>query len=105
MSLDPNLGPPSAPRPVDPLSAPRDESTRPQRAQESGGPAFQALLDALQARAQALDEESERVEGPDELGRAVESARETLEDALGLRDQLLEALHRARLSGKRPADG
>lgn len=105
MSLDPHLGPPSSPRPIDPLSAPREEQARSKRIEESAGPAFQALLESLLARAQALDEESERVEGPDELGRAVESARETLEDALSLRDRLLEALHRARLSGEPPSQG
>jgi len=55
------------------------------------GVEFRALLERLQARAHDLADESSRVQSPDELGRAVDTARASLKEALSLKDRLLEA--------------
>ncbi|MEM7518029.1 MAG: hypothetical protein AAF368_14045 [Planctomycetota bacterium] len=57
--------------------------------QDSTTPAFQVLLERLQAQASALRDT--KLDGPEELSGAVDTAGETLRDALELRDQLLEA--------------
>ena len=57
----------------------------------TGGPAFQALLEKLQAQARTLQGASEEIVGPEDLSGAIGRAEETLRDALSLSDQLLEA--------------
>ena len=64
----------------------------------TGGPAFHALLEKLQQSARSLSADSENVDKPDELSGAVDRARSTLNDALSLSDQLLEAYRQAGLS-------
>lgn len=54
-------------------------------------PSFQVLLERLQQSASALERESASVEEPDELAGAVDRARESLQDALTLKEELLEA--------------
>jgi len=72
-----------------PASAPKTRET---------GPAFHVLLEKLQQQAQSLHEEAEAVDKPEDLSSAVDRARVSLNDALSLSDQLLEAyretLHR-----------
>jgi len=65
----------------------------------TGGPAFRALLAELQERATALHESSQDVADPAELKGAVDAARATLQDALSLGDQVLEAYRSARATG------
>ena len=55
------------------------------------GPAFNVLLERLQARAQELEQTSADVNDPKQLAGAVDSARASLEDALSLSDRILEA--------------
>jgi hypothetical protein len=62
---------------------------------ERGGPAFQALLERLQQQAQSLSRDTEAVARPEDLSGAVDRARATLDDALSLSDQLLEAYREA----------
>lgn len=62
---------------------------------EGAGTAFKALLDRLQQQAQTLSADSEAVEKPEDLSGAVGRARATLDDALSLSDQLLEAYREA----------
>jgi len=64
--------------------------------------AFQVLLEKLQAQARRLHGVSEAIAGPEDLPGAIDSARETLRDALSLSDQLLEAYRQSLLAG---ADG
>ena len=60
------------------------------------GPAFEALLERLEARAAELQEKSKTLAGPAELPGAVDTARVSLEEALQLGRELLEAYHAAR---------
>lgn len=57
-----------------------------------GGYAFQALLDKLRSDAQLLEDQSERNLDPKELAGAVDRAHASLQDALSLSEQILEAL-------------
>jgi hypothetical protein len=59
-------------------------------------PAFEALLSRLEARATELEEKSKALSGPAELPGAVDTARVSLEEALHLGRELLEAYHAAR---------
>jgi hypothetical protein len=60
-----------------------------------GGVKFQAMLEDLRAQAGAL--QSQEVQSAADLPGAVDAARQTLEQALSLGDQLLEAYHQASL--------
>ena len=56
------------------------------------GPAFQALLERLQQQASQLEHEARTIQDdPQDLKGAVGHARASLQDALSLGDQLLEA--------------
>jgi len=63
----------------------------PQGDSTASGPAFEVLLEKLEAHARELRDDSGSVESPAELAGAVDRARASLEDALTLSDQLLEA--------------
>ncbi len=63
---------------------------------KSEGVAFKALLEKLEERARALEETTKTVDDATNLAGAVEGARASLEDALSLSDQLLEAYREAR---------
>ncbi len=85
------------PRPIGPGET---TSAKPTRAPENqteprDGPAFKALLEKLQQQAQSLHRESETIARPEELSDAVDLARSSLNDALSLSDQLLEAFREA----------
>ena len=89
--------------PIDPLlrglqAVPNaDKATKPKGAGPTDGtqPSFQVLLERLQESASALERESVSVEEPDELAGAVDRARESLQDALTLKEELLEAWRQA----------
>jgi flagellar hook-basal body complex protein FliE len=68
-------------------------------AADRGGPAFQALLEKLQAQARSLQHDSETVAKPEELNDAVVRARSSLSEALSLSDRLLEAYREAAQRG------
>ena len=61
-------------------------------------PAFEALLERLTSRAAELEEKSKTLDAPDELPGAVDAARASLEDALQLGSELLEAYRASRSS-------
>tara|TARA_R110002126_G_scaffold67964_4_gene171877 strand:- start:9789 stop:10094 length:306 start_codon:yes stop_codon:yes gene_type:complete len=61
----------------------------------SGGPAFHALLEKLEGHTRDLRSASENLEGPGGLAGAVDRSRASIEDALSLHDQLLEAYRAA----------
>lgn len=63
--------------------------------EQSASVEFRAMLERLETRASDLAAKTEQVDGPDQLGRAVDSARASLEEALTLKDQLLEAYRQA----------
>jgi len=71
-------------------SAPRSSEAR------SAGPAFEVLLERLEKRAAELDEKSKTLSGPADLSGALDTARVSLEEALHLGEELLEAYHAAR---------
>lgn len=72
-------------------------------AAEAGGFEFRLLLERLETRASDLAQATRAVDSPDELGRAVDTARASLEEALSLKDQLLEAYRQAeRQNGEHP---
>jgi hypothetical protein len=68
---------------------------------EGGSPAFRALLESLEAR--AADLRAKPADSPDDLAGAVDRARASLEDALDLKDRLLEAYRADRT--RRGGDG
>ena len=66
---------------------------------DTGGPAFQALLEKLEGQARGLESASRTVDGPHKLAGAVDQAKESYRGALELRDRLLEAFRAAQQSG------
>jgi hypothetical protein len=64
----------------------------------AANPAFQALLEDLDSRAQSLAQRSDAELDAGALPKAVEDARVSLEQALELKQQLLEAWRASRLS-------
>lgn len=90
-------------------TGPASGETRSKPTQESNAPAFHALLEKLQAKAQELETARESVERPEDLAKAVDRAQDSLEAALSFGDQLLEAyrerLHRPEGSAGGDAGG
>lgn len=74
-------------------------------ADSAQGAAFKALLEKLEGQARDLALASEQVDGPVELAGAVDNAKNSLEDALSLSDQLLEAYRASRHEGDAPGQG
>ncbi len=68
----------------------------------SGGPAFKALLDRLEQKAESLRLSAETIQGPEKLAGAMDDARASLEDALSLGDQLLESFRKAQQDASAP---
>lgn len=62
-----------------------------QVARQSDSPAFRVLLERLQQQANQIESESRNLDDPRALADAVDIARASLDDALSLSDQLLEA--------------
>lgn len=69
----------------------RPAAGRPTVDTESASPAFHVLLDRLEEQARSLTERSEALDRPEKLAGAVDAARDSLESALSLGDQLVEA--------------
>ena len=63
----------------------------PKSSEGTGGPAFRALLDQLSEQTRQLKEEGDKLSAPAELASVVDRARASIDDALSLSDQLLEA--------------
>jgi len=59
------------------------------------GPAFEALLERLTTRAAELEEKSKTLNEPEDLPGALDAARSSLEDALALGGELIEAYRAA----------
>ena len=73
-------------------SRPADEARKTSQAgDDAGTPAFRVLLDRLSESAQELRQQAAGLSKPEHLAGAVDSARESLNEALSLGDQLLEA--------------
>ncbi len=79
-----NLNGPGALQPGAPARSTRGASA-------DTSPAFEALLERLTARAAELDVKSRALARPEDLPGAVDAARASLEDALTLGEQLLDA--------------
>jgi hypothetical protein len=77
--------------PVQPVATPIAKTDANQ-----GGPAFRALLDELEAKARELQDRSKSLDGPADLAGAARGAKATFDDALSIRDRLLEAYREAR---------
>jgi hypothetical protein len=84
--------------PSDPSEVVRATTAGPAREARAarGGPAFEALLERLEARAAELEEKSNTLAEPEQLPEAVDAARASLEEALRLGEELLEAYRAAR---------
>ena len=91
---------------IDPASAAGAGKAKKTSDPESSA-AFRALLDSLAQKAANLDETSQSLGAPDELASAVDDARKSLEDAMSLGDQLLEAYRANQVSdpSKKDAEG
>ena len=63
---------------------------------DESGAAFRALLERLEERTRELEEQSQSVKDASGLAGAVDTARASLEEAVSLSDQLLEAYREAR---------
>jgi len=83
--VDPILIPNSGAPDVGPAGA------QPAARAEEGGAAFRALLEQLAERARELEKTSAKAVDAAELAGAVEEAHESLQDALSLSAQLIEA--------------
>ncbi len=81
-----------------PIRGVEPATQKPATAPEAG-PAFRVLLEQLEQQAQGLTRASEGLDEPKELAGAVDRARATLDDALSLGDQLLEAFRAANQLG------
>ncbi len=66
-------------------STPRAGTTQP------AAPAFEALLERLTTRAAELEQKTKTLSAPEQLPGALDAARSSLEDALTLGEELLEA--------------
>ena len=64
-------------------------------ADTGGGVAFKALLERLEQDARSLESETKNVEDPTALADATRRAHASLQDALSIGDQLLEAYRQA----------
>lgn len=64
-------------------------------ARQTDGAAFRALLDQLQEKTRQIRQDGEELSEPAELAGAVDRARASIDDALSLSDQLLEAYRAA----------
>jgi hypothetical protein len=92
---------------IPPSSSDRIRPAQPARPDAVAGsrpasPAFEALLERLTARAAELEDRSHSLESPAQLPEAVDAARASLEDALTLGEQLLEAYRAAEQAGGSP---
>jgi len=94
LAQTPDVRPSQAPRRSD-LAGEAREST----------PAFEALLEQLEQRAQRLRDREGEVNDPAGLSGAVDDARASLEDALSLGDRLLEAYRQASRNQTSPTEG
>lgn len=74
--------------------APRSASPDPAQSAAAGA-AFRALLERLEQSARELDEASDKIEDPRELGEAVQNARASVEEAVIAGGDLLEAYRAA----------
>jgi len=70
-----------------------------------GGIRFQAMLERIEARARELSAASSDAIQPEDLAGAVDRARESLEDVLTLKEQLLEAYRQAQSQHPEGGDG
>lgn len=77
-------------------------NAKPVRTETGQGAAFKALLEQLADRAKALEESSTKPMKADDLAGAVDRAHESLQDALALSGQLIEA-YRASVKTKNGA--
>jgi flagellar hook-basal body complex protein FliE len=75
---------------VQPGAKPTAKSALPE-----SGVAFRALLDELELKARDLQQQSRSLERPEDLADAVQGAKASLDDALSIRDRLLEAFRQA----------
>jgi hypothetical protein len=82
--IQPNSG-------LNPLAESAGRASAKPAAASGNGPAFEALLEKLQAQAEGLRQKSEELSEPSQLASAVDMARSSLDDALSLSQQLLEA--------------
>lgn len=70
--------------------------SRPRAASPGAAANFEALLESLERKAQALDAKARAELAPEELAQAVDEAKSSLEDALALQQRLLEAWRQSR---------
>lgn len=96
MTHDPSIS--GAQRPIDPASggAPSSKISQASGAQTTQGAAFKALLEKLENKTRDLQEATDALTDPAQLADAVDHARTSLDDAVSLGDQLLEAYRAAR---------
>ena len=80
-------------------------SARPQQDDTKAGAAFRAVLERLEEKTRALGEASERLDDPSRLGDAVLSARASVEEAVSLGTDLIEAYRASTQRSNHKAQG
>jgi hypothetical protein len=87
---------PKNPAGPDPVRGGQPENPA-QRAGDKGSnsPAFHVLLERLTARMGELEQQKEGADAPEQISEAMDTARASLEDAVSLSEQLLEAFREA----------
>lgn len=100
----PSIPDPNAPlRGVGGAQAPSNPSQSKTSAESRANAArFQALLESLDQRSTQLSQEADSVDAPASLSEGVRNARASLEEALGVSEELLEALRQQRIQGAEP---
>ena len=90
---------PTGPNPAHAADPSSGAQPRPAESPVDAKPAFRALLERLQEKARSLEEKSKVVDDPAGLAGAVDAARSSLDEAVSLGEQLLEAYREAEHRG------
>ena len=93
MTHDPSIRPDAAN-----LAAGTSESARAPR--KSDGVAFKELIDRLEMQTQRLRQDGDSRADPAELAGAVDRAKNSIEDAISLSEELMEAFRASQISGE-----
>lgn len=96
--------------PIDPriqssADATVEGAARPQQHDAKAGAAFRAVLERLEEKTRALGEASENLDDPSRLGDAVLSARASVEEAVSLGTDLIEAYRASTQRSNHKAQG
>lgn len=93
MTHDPSIRPDAAH-----LAAGTPENARSPR--KSDGAAFKELIERLEVQTQRLRQDGDSLADPAELAGAVDRAKSSIEDAISLSEELMEAFRASQITGE-----